>query len=127
MPFPRVVSLMASPPPFAATNVASMKLSRSSMVPSSRNALASWVRTFAQDLALAPLLESAMDRFVVGIALEQHVPLRAGVQNPEHRFQDVASGHRFAARASIRDVFFGKILSNPFPLIVTQAQHASAL
>ena len=40
----RRVGPMPSPPPLAAANVASMKLSRSSSAPSSRNVLASWVR-----------------------------------------------------------------------------------
>lgn len=76
-----------------------------------------------QHLALAPLLELAMDRFVVGIALGQHVPLCVGVQNPEYRFQDVASGHPFADRATVRKVFHGEMLSTPVPLVITQAKH----
>jgi hypothetical protein len=43
--FARFVSPMAPPPPFAAANVASMKLSRSSIAPSSRSVFASWVGT----------------------------------------------------------------------------------
>jgi len=81
----------------------------------------------AQHLALAPLLEPAMDRFVVGIALGQQMPLRAGVQNPEHRVQDLASGHQFAAWACVRNVFLGELVPNPVPLVITQPQHAPAL
>jgi hypothetical protein len=81
----------------------------------------------AQHLALAPLLKATMHRFVVGVALRQHVPLRAGVQDPEHGFQDRAGGHRLAARTTVRDMFLGKMLPNPLPLVVAQPQHAGAL
>lgn len=33
-----------------------------------------------------------MDGFVIGIALRQQVPLRAGVQNPEYGFQHRSGG-----------------------------------
>ncbi len=42
----------------------------------------------AQHILVTPLLESSMDGFVVGIALWREVPLRPGVRNPEHCFQD---------------------------------------
>jgi len=48
---------------------------------------------FAQHLAFAPLLKPAMHRFVIGITLRQHVPLRARVQDPQHGFQDRARRH----------------------------------
>src|SRR5581483_4105971 len=123
-PLPRRVGPMSSPPPFAEANVASMKLSRSSIAPSSRNVLANWVRDVAQDLAFAPRLKAAMPRFVIGIARRQQVPLRAGVQNPQHGFQDRAGGHRLAARTTVRDVFLGNRVPNPFPLVVAQSKHA---
>jgi hypothetical protein len=41
----------------------------------------------AQHFTLTPLLKSAMDRLVVGVALGEQVPLCTGVQNPEDRFQ----------------------------------------
>ena len=66
-----------------------------------------------QHLSLIPLLKLAMDGFVVGIALGQHVPLCTGVQNPEHRLQDVAGGHRLAPRSAVRNVLFGEMLPNP--------------
>ena len=76
-----------------------------------------------QHLALTPLLEPAMDGLVVGIALRQEVPLSAGIQNPEHGLQDRSGRHGFAAGAAVREVLFRKVLPNPFPLVVTQAQH----
>ena len=72
----------------------------------------------AQHLTFAPLLNPSMDRLVVGIALRQHVPLRAGVQNPQHRFQDRSRRHRLAARSTLRDMFFGKMFPTALPLVV---------
>ena len=46
-----------------------------------------------------------------------------GIRNPAHRLQDRPSRDRFTARATIRDVFFGKVPPDPLPLVVTQAQH----
>ena len=76
-----------------------------------------------EHLALTPLLESPMDRFVVGIALRQQVPLRAGVQNPEHGVQDRAGRDRFAPGTVIRNVLLGKMLPNSVPLVIAQPQH----
>src|SRR5215831_4839127 len=59
----------------------------------------------AQDFALAPLLEPAMHRLVVGVALRQQVPLGPGVQNPQDRFQDPTRGDGLAAWAAVRNVF----------------------
>lgn len=72
----------------------------------------------SQHLPLTPLLKSAMDSFVVGIALRQELPLRPGVQNPEHRFQDGAGGDGFAAKATIRDVLFGEMVPDLLPLVM---------
>jgi hypothetical protein len=77
-----------------------------------------------QHLLLTPLLESAMHRLVVGIALRQEVPLRARIQNPEHRFQDRPGGDGLPLRTGIRDLLFRKVFANPLPLIVAQPQHA---
>ncbi|OQW34666.1 MAG: hypothetical protein A4E19_17235 [Nitrospira sp. SG-bin1] len=59
-----------------------------------------------------------MHRLVVMIALRQELPLRPGVQDPEDGFSDGAGGDRFAARAIIRKVLFGKMASDPLPLII---------
>jgi len=53
--------------------------------------------------------------------------LGAGVQDPQDGFQDRAGRHRFPAGAAFGDAFLGKVLPNPFPLVVAQAQHAGAL
>ena len=77
-------------------------------------------KDLTQHLTLTPVLEPAMDGFVIRIALGQQVPLRACVQNPEHRLQDGPRWHGLAARATVRDVLFGESLPNPFPLVITQ-------
>ena len=77
-----------------------------------------------QHLTLTPLLEATMDGFVIRIALGQQVPLRACVQNPEHRLQDGPRRYGLATRATVRDVLFGEMLPNPFPLVIMQTQHA---
>ena len=77
----------------------------------------------AQHLSLTPLWKPAMDGFVVGITLGQQVPLRAGVQNPEHGLQDRSGRHGFAAGATVRDVFLRKMFSDACPLVIAQAEH----
>lgn len=76
-----------------------------------------------QHLPLTPLLESAMDRFVVRITLGQEVPLRSGVQNPEHGFQDRSGRDGCPSRTGIRNMLFGKMFANPVPLVIAQPQH----
>lgn len=75
---------------------------------------------FAQRLAFAPLLKSAMHRFVVGITLGEQMPLRTRVQNPQYG----SLRHRLAAWTTFWDVRFGEMVLNPLPLVVTQPQHA---
>ena len=76
-----------------------------------------------QHLSLIPLLKLAMDGFVVGIALGQQVPLRAGVQNPEDSFQDCPRRDGLTPRSGIGNVLFGKLCSNPFPLVIAKTEH----
>ncbi len=74
-----------------------------------------------QHLALTPLLESAMDGFVVRIALREQVRLGAGVQNPEHRLQNRSGRHGFAAGSAVRDVLFREVLLQLLLLVVAGA------
>ncbi len=46
----------------------------------------------AQNLTMALLLKPAMNGFVIRIVLGQQVPLRADIQNPDHRFKHHVSG-----------------------------------
>jgi len=81
----------------------------------------------ANHFALAPLLKAAMYRLVVGVALRKHVPLSAGVQDPQHRFEHFASRNRLSTWTIIRDVFLGKMLPNALPLFIGQSDHGRQL
>lgn len=74
-------------------------------------------------LPLTPLLKTAMHRFVVGIALGEEMPLGAGIEDPEHRFQNHSGRDGFPPRTGIRNMFFGKMFANPVPLVIAQPQH----
>jgi hypothetical protein len=76
------------------------------------------VRQLGEDLSLTPLLEQAMDGFLVGIALGQELPLRPSVQNPEHRLQNRPRGDGFPPRTGVREVFFRKVFANALPLVI---------
>src|SRR5262245_16194827 len=69
----------------------------------------------AQNLTAAPRLKAAMHRFVVRIALREHVPLRAGVEYPKRPFKDLACRDRFAARPPVHNVLFGKVMAESAP------------
>ena len=84
-------------------------------------------QNISQHLAFASLLKSTMHRFVVEIALRKQVPLRTGVQNPQHGFQHSSCRHGLAARSVLRNVFFGEMSPNPIPLVIAQPQHAAEL
>jgi hypothetical protein len=58
-----------------------------------------------------------MEGVVVGVALRQELPLRAGIQNAEYGLQDRSCRNRLVAGAAIRDVLFSKVFANPFPFI----------
>ena len=77
----------------------------------------------AQHFIVAPSLKAPMHCFVIRIALRQHVPLRAGVQNPQNSFQNPTCRNRLPARPSIGNVLFGKMIPNPIPLLVRQPNH----
>ena len=63
-----------------------------------------------------------MHSFVVRIALRQHVPLRAGVQNPKHRFKNQTRRNRLTARAAIGNVLLRKALPDAFPFRIKQSE-----
>ena len=79
----------------------------------------------AQNLIAAPCLKPAMNGFVVWITLRQHVPLGTRVQNPQHRFQNQPRGNGLAARTAVRNVLFGKMIPDPFPFRIMQANHSA--
>ena len=59
-----------------------------------------------------------MHRLVVGIALRQHVPLRARVQNPKNRFQNPPRRNGLSARPPFGNVLFRKVIPDTLPLLV---------
>ena len=65
-----------------------------------------------QGLTLTPLLKAPMNGFAVEIALRQELPLRPGVQNPEHCLKDGPGWDRFASRPTVRNVLFRKMCLN---------------
>jgi hypothetical protein len=78
----------------------------------------------AQHFVAAPLLKAPMHGLVVGIALRKHVPLRAGVQDPQHGFQNSARRDRFTTGTTVPNIFLRKVLANSLPLLIAQLQHA---
>ena len=74
----------------------------------------------AQHFIAASVLKAAMHRFVIRVALRQHVPLRASVENPENGFEDLPRGNRLAASATRRNVFLRKVIPDTFPVLVVQ-------
>ena len=78
-----------------------------------------------QDFAVAPSLKAAMHRFVIWIALRQHMPLRASVQNPQHGFKDLTRRNGLTAWASFGNVLFRKMIPDTFPLQIAQPNHST--
>ena len=66
-----------------------------------------------------------MHSFVVRIALRQHVPLRAGVQNPKHRFQNQTRRNRLTAWTAIGNVLLRKVLPDAFPFRTKQSKSSA--
>ena len=76
-----------------------------------------------QNFAVAPRLKPTMHGFVVRIALGQHVPLRASVENPQDCFEHAPRRNRFASRTTIRNVFLRKMIPNALPMLVAEPNH----
>src|SRR5215471_8965136 len=123
MPFPRFVGPISAPPPFAITNVASMKHSASSSAPFVAKLVGSIHQHSPQNFIAAPGLKAPMNRFVVRIALRQHMPLRAGVEYPQYSFENTSGRDRLASRTSTGDMLFRKMIPDALPLLVCQPNH----
>src|ERR1700745_2362803 len=65
-----------------------------------------------------------MHSFVVRITLRQHMPLRAGVEYPQHRFKHTTGRYRFASSTSIADMLFREMMPDAFPLLVREPNHS---
>src|SRR5262249_34612688 len=61
-----------------------------------------------QHLIAAPSLKAPMYRFVVGIALRQHMPLRTCVEKPQDCFKNATCRDRLASGTTIGNVFLGE-------------------
>ena len=64
-----------------------------------------------------------MYRFVVGIALRQHMPLRTCVEKPQDCFKNATCRDRLASGTTIGNVFLRKMIPDPFPLLVREPNH----
>jgi hypothetical protein len=110
----------------AITKVASMKHSSSFSAPLSRSS--GNIRQYAtQNLIAAPSLKAPMHSFVVRVALRQHVPLRACVENPQYRFEHTTRWNRFAPRTSIGNILLRKMIPDALPLLVSEPNHSTFL
>src|SRR5215471_3314063 len=78
-----------------------------------------------QNLIAAPSLKAPMHGFVVRVALRQHVPLRACVENPQDRFEHTTRWSRFAPRTSIGNSLLRKMITDAFPLFVREPNHST--
>src|SRR5262249_37326812 len=78
-----------------------------------------------QNLIAAPSLKAPMHSFVVRVALRQHVPLRACVENPQYRFKHITRRSRFAPRTSIANILLRKMIPDEFPLLVREPNHST--
>src|SRR6266545_772709 len=78
-----------------------------------------------QNLIAASSLKAPMHGFVVRVALRQHVPLRACVENPQDRFEHTTRWSRFAPRTSIGNSLLRKMIPDAFPLLVREPNHSN--
>jgi hypothetical protein len=78
-----------------------------------------------QNLIAAPSLKAPMHSFVVRVALRQHVPLRACVENPQHRFEHTTG--RLAPRTFIDNFLLRKMIPDALPLLVPEPNHSTLL
>src|SRR6266487_5730347 len=76
-----------------------------------------------QDLIAAPSLKPPMHSFIVRMALRKHVPLRACVEYPQHRFKHTTGWNWLAAGSTIGDMLFRKMIPDAFhrPQIVASS------
>src|SRR5262249_24821328 len=76
-----------------------------------------------QNLIAAPSLKAPMHRFVVGIALRQHMPLRTCVEKPQDCFKNATCRDRLASGTTIGNVLLPKMIPDPPPLLLREANH----
>ena len=78
-----------------------------------------------QNRSAAPSLKAPMHSFVVRVALRQHVPSRACVENPQHRFEHTTRRNRLSPRTSVGNILLRKMIPDAFPLLVREPNHST--
>ena len=123
MPFPRFVAPISGPPPLAITKGRVDE----ALVFIERGFIAKFVGDIRQHstqyLVAAPRLKAPMHRFVVRIALRQHMPLRTRVNNPQDGFEHAPRRDRFASSTAVGNMLFRKVFPDAFPLLVAEPNH----
>src|SRR5438874_5509125 len=127
MPFPRFVAPISAPPPLGhhecRVDEAFFFIQHTSVAK-----LVSNIRQHPpQNLIAAPSLKPSMYRFVVGIALRQHMPLRTCVENPQDCFKNATCRNEFASGTTIGNVLLRKMHPDPFPLLVRESNHPTVI
>jgi hypothetical protein len=84
-----------------------MKHSSSLSAPLSQKLVGNIRQHSTQNFIAAPSLKAPMHRFVIRIALRQHVPLRTGVENPQYCLKHAPRRHWFASGTLLENVSGG--------------------
>ena len=101
MPFPRFVAPISAPPNHERrVDEAFFFIQRTSVAK-----LISNIRQQPQSLIAAPSLKAPMYRFVVEIALWQHMSLRTCVEKPQDCFKNATCRDRLASGTTVGNVF----------------------
>ena len=125
MPFPRFVTPISNPPP---ANEGCVDEAFFFVQCASIAKLVGKIHQHAtQNLIAAPSLKAPMHSFVVRVALRQHVPLRACVENPKDRFKHTTRRSRFTPRTSIRNILLRKVIPDAFHLLVREPNHSTLI
>src|SRR5512139_4312455 len=122
-PFPRLVGPISAPPPLGhgegRIDKALLFVQHSVLAKLVGN-----VRQYTtQNFIATPSLKSPMHRFVVRIALRQHVPLRTCVENPQDRFKHASCRDRLSSRTPVGNVLLRKMTPDALPLLVAEPNH----
>jgi hypothetical protein len=106
-PFPHRVGPISSPPTFGRSEGSVDETLRLIDLGGFAKLVSKIGQCTAQHFVLAPQLKAAMHGFIVRITLRKHVPLRTGIENPQHGFQHLARWNGFTPHPLSQIVFFG--------------------
>src|SRR5256885_10948609 len=127
MPFPRFVAPISDPPPLAHDERCVDEAFFFVQCAAIAKLVGNICQHATQYLIATPSLKTPMHSFVVRIALWQHVPLRACVENPQDRFEHTTRRSRFAPRTSIGNILLRKMIPDAFPLLVHEPNHSTSI